>query len=104
MTKVFYSKEPIKIGKCLNDEPLKPIKPHKKTFVNPFINTPYVDRIVDNFFKEQMKDAMRNQIERFGFTLHDVHLHFANCVDKHTRKIAEKAYNELLNEFCVKID
>lgn len=101
MTKVFYSKEPIKIGKCLNDEPLKPIKPKRKPFKNPFINTSYVDRIVDNFFKEQMKDAMRNQIERFGFTLHNVHLHFANGVDRHTMELADEAYNEVLNEFGI---
>lgn len=103
MKKVFYSKEPIKIGKCLNDEPLKPIKPHPKPFVNPFINTSFVDRIVDDFRKSQIKEALRKQIECFGFNPKSVMLHFANGVDEHTRELADEAYNEVLNEFVIKI-
>lgn len=71
---------------------------------NPFINTSYVDRIVDDFRKAQIKDALRKQIESFGFNPKSIMLHFANGVEEHTRKLAEEAYNELLNEFGIKID
>lgn len=103
MSKLYYFKGKIDVGKCLNDEPIEPIKPHEEPFVNPFINNPSVDEMVDNFMKDKIKDSMMFYITNFGQRPQDIMLRFANCLDEHTRKLAEEAYNELLNEFFIRI-
>lgn len=100
MTKVFYSKEPIDVGKCLNDEP---INQYKEQFTNPFIDNSFVNKIVDNFQKEQMKQSMRKQIERFGVSPQNVFLRFVRNVDGRTIELAEKAIKELVSEYELKI-
>lgn len=101
--KIYWCKaEDIKIDKVVNPIPLKPIKKEKK-FVYLFKNRPYIEKIVDDFRKSQIKDALRKQIECFGFNPKSIMLHFANGVEEHTKELAEEAYNELLNEFGVKL-